>query len=102
MSCLPAGHLTTLNFNQWNLACPFPADEIGQLEFVENLVMANNFNLTVRRRLDGEPALCNMLCCRRSMSFGQVMMLELSFPSQHRYTSRSAHRGQPTVASVHL
>ena len=44
-----AGHLTTLNFNQWNLACPFPVDEIGQLEFVENLVMPNNFNLTVRR-----------------------------------------------------
>ena len=46
---LAAGHLTTLNFNQWNLACDFPADEIRQLEFLENLSMSNNFNLTVRQ-----------------------------------------------------
>ena len=43
-----AGSLTTLNLNEWNLACPFPAAQIGQLEFVENLVMPNNLNLTVR------------------------------------------------------
>ncbi len=48
-ACVPAGQLTTLNLNSWNLACPFPAEEIGQLESVENLNMANNRNLTVRR-----------------------------------------------------
>jgi len=84
-----AGHLTTLNFNQWNLACPFPANEIGQLEFVENLIMANNFNLTVRQLAHG-PVLRTVLGYGCSMSSPQVVVLEDCFcPFSHRSTQRS-------------